>query len=323
MKALLFFLVACAGYPCFAQDATDTPTVIRQITFAENSPNVSNVTGNVTIIYSACFAGYVLQGTEPQGQVGRELGESLFSASSAARLDDPGTKGLVASTLFLGLQGLSGSVTGQPSFNSVLATSASLSTGTPSPFSEVANQQLLGSGLNTGSQLGALSAANLVASLSTGTPSPFSEVANQQLLGSGLNTGSQLGALSAANLVASLSTGTPSPFSEVANQQLLSSGLNTGSQLGALSAANLVASLSTGTPSPFSEDQEAVGTGLGATFTGSSTGAEGLNSSPEGFSFSSVGGTDLGSLSKAVSGLTEAGRGIVAWEIIYREAKTQ
>jgi hypothetical protein len=56
MKSLA--LILCPFALCFsslAQQKSDTSTIIRQVSYAEESPNVSNVSGNVTIIYG-CVA---------------------------------------------------------------------------------------------------------------------------------------------------------------------------------------------------------------------------------------------------------------------------
>ncbi len=73
MKHLV--LILCSFVLCFsssAQQKSDTSTIIRQVSYAEESPNVSNVSGNVTIIYG-CVAKEVTT-TNMYGSLGSATG---------------------------------------------------------------------------------------------------------------------------------------------------------------------------------------------------------------------------------------------------------
>jgi hypothetical protein len=87
-------------------------------------------------------------------------------------------------------------------------------------------------------------------------------------------------------------------------------------------ATSLMLASSASTPPPFTADNSGAGQFAGA-ILGTSTGVGGLNSSPNAYSFNSIGGTDSGSLSRAISDLTENRKTIVAWELIYRSEQVR
>ena len=60
MKVIALSLVSLSMCcPSFSQSQSDSPAIIHQVSFSDQSPNVSNVTGNVTIVYYGCVAATV------------------------------------------------------------------------------------------------------------------------------------------------------------------------------------------------------------------------------------------------------------------------